>query len=141
MATIEESVQEELLWIGTAQGQGGLKTAVDNRVNNPEKYLCKAERAALKEGYSLSVSWAVTDMPKPTKAVLAAAYEKRHDALPGFRQADGEWVKGVQIISKKTNQAEADLTWDTGPLDNNTLQRVPECHGIYCVRAVPRGKA
>ena len=141
MATIAESVQDELVWIGTAP-TNSLRVAVRRRVDNPERYLCGAEKAAIACGYRLLVSWAVTSQPEAHKAGLVQAYEKQHKQRPGFKHPDtGEWTAGVRLLIRKMGISDHDLTWSPWmPMDETFISTIPEERGVYRVCAVPPQK-
>ena len=137
MATIRESVQEELVFIGTAEKH--LRFAVGKRITQPAKFLCGAEKAAVECGYRLEVSWATTLTPEAHKAALTLAYEEQHDGRrPGFKRPDtGDRVKGVKLIISKHGIADRDLAWsDWMPMNDATIPRIPEELGVYRVCAV-----
>ena len=141
MATIAESVQEELVWIGTAP-TNSLRVAVRRRVDDPERYLCGAEKAAIACGYRLLVSWAATSQPEAHKARLVQAYEKQHKQRPGFKHPDtGEWTAGIRLLVRKMGMSDRDLTWSPWmPMDETFISTIPEEHGVYRVCAVPPQK-
>ena len=141
MATIAESVKDELVWIGIAKTDG-LKAAVHRRVGNPEGYLYGAEKAAIACGYRLLVSWAATSQSEAHKAGLVQAYEEQHRQRPGFRHPDtGEWAAGVCLLIRKMEISDHDLTWSPWmPMDETFISTIPEEHGVYRVCAVPPQK-
>lgn len=144
MATIQEGVKDELVFIGTALGGDGLRFAIGKRIDNPGRYLGGAEKAAVECGRSLEVSWAPTSTPEAHKAALVLAYEEEHNGVrPGFERFDtGEWVPGINLLLLKHGEANSDLVWSPWmPMNDGTISRTPEELGVYRVRAVPAGSA
>ena len=138
MATVRESVQEELVYIGTADKH--LRFAIGKGIKQPEYFYSGAQKAAIEYGLRLEVSWAVTPTPDVHKASLVLAYEQEHDARPGFRRPDtGEWTPGVRLLVRKHGEAYGDLTWSAWmPMRTSTISHIPEELGVYRVRAVLR---
>lgn len=136
MATIQESVQEELVFIGTAEKH--LQFAIGKRIRLPGKFYGGAEKAAIESGRSLEVSWATTPTPEAHKAALVLAYKGHHGRRPGFERHDtGEWVRGIKLLIRKYGEAYDELVWSAWmPMSDNTIPCIPEELGVYRVRAV-----
>ena len=101
--TIDESVEEELLYIGRALGAAGLRGRIGQRidgVNAPdislERYPSRAEKAAHKRGMVLWVSWA--ELPRESvkayEAALIQRYLEQHCCMPSFKPSE----RGIREI-------------------------------------------
>lgn len=139
MPTIRESVQEELVFIGTAGKH--LRFAIGKAIKQPAKFYGGAEKAAVECGRSLEVSWAPTSTPEAHKAALVLVYEEQCGKRPGFKRPDtNEWILGVVKLTRKHGEAYSDLVWSPWmPMNDSTISRIPEELGVYRIRSVPAG--
>ena len=149
MATIRESVQEELVII-VAPRKSPLRSSLSGRISDAlahvadrlsakhECSLSPAEKAAIECERGLEVSWVPTPTPEAHKAALVLTYGETHRRGLGFRRPDtGEWVPGIKLLTLKHGEANSDLVWSPWmPMDDGTISRIPEELGVYRIRAV-----
>ena len=144
--SIDESVGEELVWIGCATGKGGLSIAMGRRIddlNNHQniddaRWPSGAEKAAIKCGWRLEVSWAETPAPEAHKAALVKAHGRMHGHRPWFEcPQTGEHELGTKSLVLKKGESHNDLDWQPWhDLRGLSKSSVPHTHGLYRIRAV-----
>ena len=144
--TIEESVAEELVYIGSAKS---LISRLGQRINDldspgdvdKKRYPSPAEKAAAKCEWGLEVSWAATESHERAKsheAALIQWYVAGHSLLPSFgNHHPGEWVLGNKRVEAVEGPIDA-LHWDEWtPMVKSTKGTIPNKPGVYRIRAMP----
>ena len=137
--SIDESVVEELVYIGTTKRQLLLGT-IGARIFRAGRFLSPGEKAALGEGESLEVSWATTLQGSAFdhKKALIQAYEQKHDRKPCYESKTNGCVPGVERGGKPSGSV-GDLEWsDWRPLDASTFPYVSEEPGVFRIRIAPK---
>ena len=131
MTAIPESVQAELVFVGTSRKD--LQLAIGGKIRNPKNFDSGAERAAHTAGLVLWVSWAATSRPEAYKAGLVLAHEAEHGRRPGFEDPEtGTWTSGVRLLVLAEGVAEGDSEWsDWMPMNNDTIPQIPREPGVY----------
>ena len=144
--TIEESVAEEFVYIGSAKS---LTSRLGQRINDldspgdvdKKRYPSLAEKAAASCGWHLEVSWAETESHESAKSHEAALIQwhvARHCCLPSFgNHLPGEWVLGnkrVEVVKGPIST----LHWDEWmPMVKSKKGTIPNKPGVYRIRAMP----
>ena len=144
--TVDESVAEELVWIGCATGKDGLFAAIGRRIddlNNIQniddaRWPSGAEKAAVKCGWRLEISWAETLGPIAHKAALVRAHKEQHGHEPLFEcPSTGKRELGVKKVVRAEDESDNDLDWGSWQeLRSLPKDHVPRKHGLYRIRAV-----
>lgn len=148
MASITESVEEELAWIGGAF-YSSLCQGVVNRIDDLERFrnkrkhvgLTEGERRAIEEGIGLEISWVAIkdDSARLVRNALLQAYVARHRHLPGYlSKTTGNRVPGNRQVEKKSATA-VSLNWSPWhPAVNKTRAHLLQGdeHGVFRIRAV-----
>lgn len=134
VSTIAEATEEELVVIGSATGEGGLRESIGEHINNPGR----AERAVLAChcGWNdLAVQWAeLPDLQSALdhEAALLRVYFTQHARMPS---ATGVPVNGM-TGTVPANAEMAVLFWSGWhALVEHNMENFPTSHGVYVIAA------
>ena len=142
--SIADSVAEPLVIIRKASNLRAGVTGTRDELNKNQadidksEGLSRAEKLAVKCGWTLQVSWAETDTPEAHKAALVEAHEGNHDSRPRFKcPTTGEWAPGVVLVDKQKGENWSALAWSPWQ-DLTTVPRdaPPQEPGVIRIRAV-----
>ena len=143
--TIAESVVEELVHIGKAKGlQGWIGKRIDDidSLGDIDKKSIPGlpEKATVKAGWSLKVSWAETESHESAgsyRNALWQEYVTRHDRRPSFwDERQRAWIPDSKKVEKVKGPV-GDLSWSGWmPMVRATKDDIPKEPGVYRIRAV-----